>query len=56
MESTTSSSNFTRTVVKLDTWDIVTVVVYFVLVVAVGLFAMCRSNRGTVNGYFLAGR
>nr|XP_009861531.2 sodium/myo-inositol cotransporter [Ciona intestinalis] len=41
---------------KLDGWDIATIVLYFVLVIAVGLFAMCRSNRGTISGYFLAGR
>ncbi|XP_033640936.1 sodium/myo-inositol cotransporter-like [Asterias rubens] len=37
-------------------WDYVAVVVYFALVLCVGLLSMCRSNRGTVNGYFLAGR
>uniref|UniRef100_H2YMH4 Sodium/myo-inositol cotransporter n=1 Tax=Ciona savignyi TaxID=51511 RepID=H2YMH4_CIOSA len=40
----------------LDTWDVVTIVLYFVFVIAVGLFAMCRANRGTISGYFLAGR
>lgn len=36
--------------------DIVVVVVYFAFVIGVGIFAMCKANRGTVNGYFLAGR
>ncbi|XP_039259176.2 sodium/myo-inositol cotransporter-like [Styela clava] len=53
---TTNATEFNKTYVKLDTWDIVTVVLYFVFVIAVGLYAMCRSNRGTVTGYFLAGR
>lgn len=40
----------------LDHWDISIVVIYFCIVLATGFFAMYRSNRGTVNGYFLAGR
>ncbi|XP_062599188.1 sodium/glucose cotransporter 4-like [Saccostrea cucullata] len=41
----------------LDHWsDIVVVVIYFVLVLAVGLWAFWRHTRGTVNSYFLAGR
>ncbi|XP_041452954.1 sodium/glucose cotransporter 4-like [Lytechinus variegatus] len=35
--------------------DIVVLVLYFVLVLAVGLGSMCRSNRGSTEGYFLAG-
>ncbi|XP_022241036.1 sodium/glucose cotransporter 5-like isoform X2 [Limulus polyphemus] len=42
--------------VKLNSWDILVVCLYFVMVLATGLFSMCRSNRGTVSGYFLAGR
>ncbi|XP_054161738.1 sodium/myo-inositol cotransporter-like [Oppia nitens] len=41
---------------SLDGGDISVVVVYFMLVLATGFYAMYRSNRGTVNGYFLAGR
>ncbi|XP_037089850.1 sodium/glucose cotransporter 5-like [Pollicipes pollicipes] len=36
--------------------DIVVVVVYFGLVMATGIYSMCRPNRGTVSGFFLAGR
>ncbi|XP_033116053.1 sodium/myo-inositol cotransporter-like [Anneissia japonica] len=41
---------------RLESWDYVAIVVYVVLVLAVGLHSMCRSNRGTISGYFLAGR
>ncbi|XP_076354802.1 sodium/myo-inositol cotransporter-like isoform X3 [Tachypleus tridentatus] len=41
---------------KMNSWDILVVCLYFVMVMATGLFSMCRSNRGTVSGYFLAGR
>ncbi|XP_038139544.1 sodium/glucose cotransporter 1-like [Cyprinodon tularosa] len=36
--------------------DISVIVVYFVVVLAVGVWAMVRSNRSTVGGFFLAGR
>ncbi|KAF0314303.1 Sodium/myo-inositol cotransporter 2 [Amphibalanus amphitrite] len=36
--------------------DIVVVVVYFLMVMATGIYSMCRPNRGTVSGFFLAGR
>ncbi|XP_034380388.1 solute carrier family 5 member 4B-like isoform X1 [Arvicanthis niloticus] len=36
--------------------DISVIVIYFTVVLAVGLWAMLRSNRGTVGGFFLAGR
>uniref|UniRef100_A0A8K9UJP5 Sodium/myo-inositol cotransporter n=1 Tax=Oncorhynchus mykiss TaxID=8022 RepID=A0A8K9UJP5_ONCMY len=36
--------------------DIVVVVMYFILVLAIGFFAMMKANRSTVSGYFLAGR
>ncbi|KAJ8252976.1 hypothetical protein GJAV_G00207790 [Gymnothorax javanicus] len=41
---------------SMEAADIVVVVLYFLLVLSVGLFAMRKSNRGTVQGYFLAGR
>ncbi|NP_001079025.1 solute carrier family 5 (sodium/inositol cotransporter), member 11 L homeolog [Xenopus laevis] len=41
---------------SLDTIDIVVLVLYFVFVLAVGLLSMCRTKRGTVKGYFLAGK
>ncbi|XP_052020548.1 solute carrier family 5 member 4-like isoform X1 [Apodemus sylvaticus] len=36
--------------------DISVIVIYFLVVLAVGLWAMVKSNRGTVGGFFLAGR
>ncbi|XP_044514143.1 sodium/myo-inositol cotransporter 2 isoform X1 [Gracilinanus agilis] len=39
----------------LETWDIVVLVLYFVFVLAVGLWSMWRTKRDTVKGYFLAG-
>ncbi|XP_036435078.1 sodium/glucose cotransporter 4 isoform X2 [Colossoma macropomum] len=41
---------------KLEIPDIVVIVVYFVFVLAVGIWSSIRANRGTVGGYFLAGR
>ncbi|XP_060592465.1 sodium/glucose cotransporter 1-like, partial [Ruditapes philippinarum] len=42
---------------RITHWgDISVVVVYFVLVLLVGIWSLCRPNRGTVRGYFLAGR
>lgn len=40
----------------LHTYDIVVVVIYFVFVLAVGIWSSIRASRGTVGGYFLAGR
>ncbi|KAL3847325.1 hypothetical protein ACJMK2_018240 [Sinanodonta woodiana] len=40
----------------LSHWaDIFVVVLYFVLVTGVAIWSMCRSNRGNVKSYFLAG-
>uniref|UniRef100_A0A8C0G8A9 Sodium/glucose cotransporter 1 n=1 Tax=Chelonoidis abingdonii TaxID=106734 RepID=A0A8C0G8A9_CHEAB len=36
--------------------DISVIVIYFVVVLAVGLWAMLSTSRGTVGGFFLAGR
>ncbi|XP_066111121.1 solute carrier family 5 member 4-like isoform X2 [Saccopteryx bilineata] len=36
--------------------DISVIVIYFVVVMAVGLWAMLKTNRSTVGGFFLAGR
>nr|XP_054757557.1 sodium/myo-inositol cotransporter 2-like [Lytechinus pictus] len=36
--------------------DYAAIVCYFVIVMGAGLYALFTSNRGTVNGYFLAGR
>lgn len=40
----------------LGTVDIVVLVVYFLLVLAVGFWSMWRTKRSTVDGYFLAGK
>uniref|UniRef100_A0A8C0GUR0 Sodium/myo-inositol cotransporter 2 n=1 Tax=Chelonoidis abingdonii TaxID=106734 RepID=A0A8C0GUR0_CHEAB len=39
----------------LEAVDIVVLVLYFVFVLAVGLWSMWRTKRSTVKGYFLAG-
>ncbi|XP_078416350.1 sodium/myo-inositol cotransporter [Cetorhinus maximus] len=36
--------------------DLAVVALYFVLVLCIGFFAMWKTNRSTVSGYFLAGR
>uniref|UniRef100_A0A4W6DK49 Sodium/glucose cotransporter 2 n=1 Tax=Lates calcarifer TaxID=8187 RepID=A0A4W6DK49_LATCA len=36
--------------------DITIIIVYFIMVIGVGVWSMFRTNRGTVGGYFLAGR
>uniref|UniRef100_A0A493SWW9 Sodium/mannose cotransporter SLC5A10 n=1 Tax=Anas platyrhynchos platyrhynchos TaxID=8840 RepID=A0A493SWW9_ANAPP len=36
--------------------DLVVVVLYFSLNIAVGIWSSCRVNRNTVSGYFLAGQ
>ncbi|KAM9319520.1 sodium/myo-inositol cotransporter [Gastrophryne carolinensis] len=41
---------------SMEAADIAIVALYFVLVLCFGFFAMWKSNRSTVSGYFLAGR
>ncbi|KAM4722925.1 sodium/glucose cotransporter 4 [Rhinophrynus dorsalis] len=41
---------------KFGVPDIIVVVVYFVFVLGVGIWSSIRASRGTVGGYFLAGR
>ncbi|XP_066936601.1 sodium/mannose cotransporter SLC5A10-like isoform X2 [Clytia hemisphaerica] len=41
---------------KLTVADISVIAVYIVSVIAVGVWSMFQSKRGTVSGYFLAGR
>ncbi|NXD22766.1 SC5A9 protein, partial [Spelaeornis formosus] len=36
--------------------DIIVVVLYFTFILAVGIWSSVRASRGTVGGYFLAGR
>ncbi|KAH0618638.1 hypothetical protein JD844_018024 [Phrynosoma platyrhinos] len=43
-------------VLVLEVPDIIVVAAYFVFVIAVGIWSSIRSSRGTVGGYFLAGR
>ncbi|KAM8843910.1 sodium/myo-inositol cotransporter 2 isoform 3-T3 [Spinachia spinachia] len=40
----------------LSTVDVVVLVVYFLLILAVGLWSMWKTKRSTVDGYFLAGK
>ncbi|XP_045909036.1 sodium/myo-inositol cotransporter [Micropterus dolomieu] len=40
----------------MEAADIAVVALYFVLVLVIGFLAMWKANRGTVSGYFLAGR
>nr|XP_046260056.1 sodium/myo-inositol cotransporter [Scatophagus argus]XP_046260057.1 sodium/myo-inositol cotransporter [Scatophagus argus] len=40
----------------MEAADIAVVALYFILVLVIGFFAMWKSNRSTVSGYFLAGR
>lgn len=60
MESTQSPSITTpekgNDQTSLSPPDIVVLVVYFLVVLAVGLWSMWRTKRGTVDGYFLAGK
>lgn len=41
---------------KLNFFDILVILLYFLSVLGVGLWAMVKTNQGTVGGYFLAGR
>ncbi|XP_071819230.1 sodium/glucose cotransporter 4-like isoform X2 [Apostichopus japonicus] len=40
----------------LTSFDIVVIILYFVVVVLVGLWSMYNTNRSNTKGYFLAGR
>ncbi|XP_049735185.1 sodium/glucose cotransporter 4 isoform X1 [Elephas maximus indicus] len=42
--------------VSLHAYDITVVVVYFVFVIIVGIWSSIRASRGTIGGYFLAGK
>ncbi|XP_034458463.1 sodium/glucose cotransporter 1 [Hippoglossus hippoglossus] len=54
MRSNTRSN--TTTVALNNAADISVIVIYFLVVLAVGVWAMVRTNRSTVGGFFLAGR
>uniref|UniRef100_A0A096M137 Sodium/glucose cotransporter 1 n=1 Tax=Poecilia formosa TaxID=48698 RepID=A0A096M137_POEFO len=51
-----SQRNESQTMAINNPADISVIVVYFLVVLAVGLGAMVRTNRATVGGFFLAGR
>ncbi|XP_037340483.2 sodium/glucose cotransporter 1-like [Pungitius pungitius] len=51
-----NARNGTSTVALNNAADISVIVIYFLLVLAVGVWAMVRTNRSTVGGFFLAGR
>uniref|UniRef100_A0A8C5N8A8 Sodium/glucose cotransporter 1 n=1 Tax=Gouania willdenowi TaxID=441366 RepID=A0A8C5N8A8_GOUWI len=54
---TFKSRSMNNTTVALNNpADISVIVIYFVVVLAVGIWAMVRTNRSTVGGFFLAGR
>uniref|UniRef100_A0A8C0AS50 Sodium/mannose cotransporter SLC5A10 n=1 Tax=Buteo japonicus TaxID=224669 RepID=A0A8C0AS50_9AVES len=55
MEGNSTAGSFTPSQ-QFSIADLVVVVVYFSLNVAVGIWSSCRVNRNTVSGYFLAGR
>ncbi|XP_018598371.1 sodium/glucose cotransporter 2 isoform X1 [Scleropages formosus] len=49
--------NFSRAGVAINNpSDIVVILGYFLTVIGVGIWSMFRTKRGTVGGYFLAGR
>ncbi|XP_068561887.1 sodium/glucose cotransporter 1 isoform X2 [Cebidichthys violaceus] len=51
-----NARNGTTTVALNNAADISVIVIYFLVVLAVGVWAMVRTNRSTVGGFFLAGR
>ncbi|XP_010787531.1 sodium/glucose cotransporter 1 [Notothenia coriiceps] len=51
-----NARNGTAGVALNNAADISVIVIYFVVVMAVGVWAMIRTNRATVGGFFLAGR
>uniref|UniRef100_A0A8C6UU83 Sodium/glucose cotransporter 1 n=1 Tax=Neogobius melanostomus TaxID=47308 RepID=A0A8C6UU83_9GOBI len=51
-----AARNGTSSVVLNNPADISVIVIYFIVVLAVGVWAMVRTNRSTVSGFFLAGR
>uniref|UniRef100_A0A3Q4G3J3 Sodium/glucose cotransporter 1 n=1 Tax=Neolamprologus brichardi TaxID=32507 RepID=A0A3Q4G3J3_NEOBR len=51
-----AENNTGNTVALKNAADISVIVVYFLVVLGVGVVAMIRTNRSTVGGFFLAGR
>uniref|UniRef100_A0A8C5WKV8 Sodium/glucose cotransporter 4 n=1 Tax=Leptobrachium leishanense TaxID=445787 RepID=A0A8C5WKV8_9ANUR len=56
MESVTETPEIGLKPAKFEVADIIVVVVYFVFVLAIGIWSSVRASQGTVGGYFLAGR
>ncbi|XP_071983634.1 sodium/glucose cotransporter 4 [Engystomops pustulosus] len=56
MDNATEAPPDTPTHATFGIPDIIVVVVYFVFVLVVGIWSSIRASRGTVGGYFLAGR
>ncbi|XP_069137178.1 sodium/glucose cotransporter 4-like [Argopecten irradians] len=54
MASNSTASAFSSA--SLGTIDIVVIVIYLVFCLATGIWATLRTERGSVSGYFLAGR
>ncbi|KAM6985416.1 sodium/glucose cotransporter 1 isoform 2-T2 [Aplochiton taeniatus] len=50
------ASNNTNSIAINNAADISVILIYFLVVLAVGVWAMVRTNRSTVGGFFLAGR
>uniref|UniRef100_W5LDH5 Sodium/glucose cotransporter 2 n=1 Tax=Astyanax mexicanus TaxID=7994 RepID=W5LDH5_ASTMX len=51
-----NAANTTRKNAINNPADISVIVLYFLVVLAVGVWAMVRTNRSTIGGFFLAGR
>lgn len=54
--TTTAPATSDKPIAINNAADISVIVIYFLVVLAVGLWAMYSTNRGTVGGFFLAGR
>ncbi|XP_039541758.1 sodium/myo-inositol cotransporter 2 isoform X2 [Pimephales promelas] len=54
--SPSPTAEITSPSTTLATPDIVVLVIYFLLVLGVGLWSMWKTKRSTVDGYFLAGK
>ncbi|CAH2307346.1 sodium glucose cotransporter 5 [Pelobates cultripes] len=55
MENNSTYGNGTP-IQQFNISDIIVIVAYFMLNVAVGIWSSCRVSRNTLSGYFLAGR
>lgn len=56
MENGTAAPDIGPQYANFETPDIIVVVLYFIFVLVVGIWSSIRASRGTVGGYFLAGR